>query len=176
MENIYRILNDFNNTLGKKVIYAQPYVWDSHIYIQMLYDEHTDRSHNSNFGMVRIWVTRNKKNYQPEFILWKDNIYINDLIMTDKENRLQFFDARDDWAGGLAEELVRGFDVSISNKMLNDAIHSADKHIKDRKRRIANENDINELSEYCRGLDATCDAMRILLEERDRRILRRYKN
>lgn len=180
-KNIYEIINRFNHIFGEQPISIKPdFISDIHLYIQILYDDNVDipanhiknhwnESINSgkNYGMMKIWVTRDEKTNKPELILFNDHIYINRYIMPDAEKAKRFCQARVNFSGGHAGVALGSQNVKFSNKMLNEFILKAKRHIKKYKEWISTETNIEEIQRYAKEIATSIDTLKILTEIRD---------
>lgn len=86
--HIYEFINQFDKAYGKTHQYVEWSVHSSSVFAKVSYAK------NESF-MIRIWLSIpeniHESNY--EFILFKDNIYMNDYLMPDPEHQKQFFEA-----------------------------------------------------------------------------------
>lgn len=179
MENVYRVLNEFNNIFGQKPISIKPSMIDKcHIYLKMIYDEDVDISAThikndwnefencgKNCAMAKIWVTRDESTNKPAFILWYDNIYTNPYLMPDEQKADKFYDARGKLSGCLAGLICGKQQVTMSKRMLMSFIKMTMQEINSVKNHIFEERDIDKLQAYSKTLGFTIETLKILQEE-----------
>ena len=141
--NIYQILNQFNKKFGMEPEAIKlKFVSEHHIYLEMVYGDydeskplwHYDITHtNKNYGMVQIWVTRNKETKKPEFILWKQNgIYVNSFTMPDREMAAKFQASVCEMAVNEADFLINKYNVELSSRLLNQIINNIHERIEEK--------------------------------------------
>lgn len=144
--NIYKKLNEFNAILGKSPKYKISMVADKHIYIKMIYKENiTENDVNlpkgldsgirckDLYGMAKIFVTRNPITNEPRFILFNDSIYTNKYIMPNVNDIKKFEEAHAKYVDNDNIRKIKDYDVTLSKKLVNDAIicnYDKIKHIK----------------------------------------------
>lgn len=189
--NIYHILNIFNKKFGMEPeIIKMGFVSEHHIYLKMVYGDYDESKplwgdsithKGKNFGMVKIWVTRNEKTKKPEFILWKDKgIYVNSFTMPDYEMAKQFQKSAYEMADNKVDFWINKYDIEISNKLLNQAIDSVYRSIETRvkfmsdniKHKKIKENAdeyIKETKEWADDISMNIETLQILQEELENR-------
>ena len=180
-QNLYKVLNEFNMFFGEEPIsITVDFVANHFVYLKMLYDEHVDIPANGisyswnqfdnsgqNCAMIKLLVGRDDKTNLPKFTLFKDTgIYVNPHIMPDEEKANRFHNAVLKWSGDNWEERIFGtYNVTLSNKLLKMCINVAEKALRQEKRIIANETDLQVLKNSLNHLSSTIDILQILQDE-----------
>ncbi len=124
--NLHQALNIFDSYYGKKRKKIGFISGGNHIYVRIIYNENYDKSE---VVMFKLWLKVIPADYikmlkpQYELILYKDNIYTNQHIMTDPEDRKHFFETLDKMNDCLADYKINHWDITLSEKMVRKLYH-----------------------------------------------------
>lgn len=174
--DIYAVLNDFNQKFGEIPKYSIDFVSpeENAIFVKMLYDEHVDippsenemswnRIINSgqNYAMAKIIVSENSGKTQ--FFQYFNNIYVNGYMMPDEEKAKHFYETHKNHFGG--DFIFGGGDgifVTVGNCFLRKAIKKTKDKLEATKQSINEDCSIEEIKENAKKLVSACEFLELL--------------
>lgn len=141
-ENIHKIMNHFDEIFGRKRISLRISNIDGiHVYLRAIYEKNVlitedclwkgyemsvKPGDKADLGItIALWLhDENEDKKEPwetdrhyKLKLWKDNIYVNAYVMPDRRMAQEFYEARNKWAGCLANLIAGGYDVELGTTL-----------------------------------------------------------
>lgn len=183
MENLYKIINQFNRIFGHKPKIILSSITYDHLYLQMDYPDlpvmesnatnypnwnknaiSTDRN---NYGMVSIWVKHDdhKPNERPKFQLWHDNIYNNPYTMPNYDYAKTFWKAIETYYGNKAEILCGDTEVYLSDKLMQKFIQLCKNTILQEKQYISTHSNLEDINRAAADITSTYHMLCMLEKE-----------
>lgn len=174
VENLYKIINQFNKVFGYKGNVICDHASESHLYFKIDYPElvidkkqkqYSICNKRNNYAMCSVWIDYDKfkPNNRPKFILWNDNIYSNKYIMPDHNIIKLFYKKRKQFFRCEAEILFGSNEIYISNKQMDTFIKYCEKEIYKCKDSISSGCKLKDINEYAERI-VDLYKIKILLE------------